>query len=190
MRPPLALAGMALLTATLVLGPRARAEEYPSFMEQGSVFCTDELDFTAWQITGRFHTRGGRDSCLTIKVLTRVALLNREGAGRAQVRVVSGEFSYLVGYTNAPLPVVLSAPYQQADQAMQDAAQLAAEQAAAQARQGIVASPAAGQDAGQAGAQVPGQYPAQVPGEVSGQAVGLPPGQYPVQPPAPAAPRR
>jgi len=175
MRARLALAGMALLTAplvvgtlvvgTLVVGAGAHAEEYPSFMEQGSVFCTDELDFTAWQITGRFHTRGGRDSCLTVKVLTRVALLNREGAGRAQVRVVSGEFSYLVGYTNAPLPVVLSAPYQQADQAVQDQAQLAAEQAAAQARQGILAPTAGG--------QVPGQYPV----------------QYPA-PPASAAPRQ
>lgn len=98
-----------LLTAAL-LPAGARAEEYPSFMERGAVFCSDVLDFTAWQVTGRFHTRGGHDSCMITKVLTRVALLKREGPTRAQVRVVSGEWSYMVGYTNASLPVVLPPP--------------------------------------------------------------------------------
>jgi hypothetical protein len=92
--------------AGIMTGPVAQAEEYPTFMQQGDVLCGDDLDFTAYQTTGRFHTRGGHDSCATITVLTRAVLLRRDGPGRAQVRVVSGEFEYTVGWTNSELPVV------------------------------------------------------------------------------------
>ncbi len=84
----------------------ALGEQYPSFVEKGAVFCTDVLDFTAWQTTGKFHTRGGRDSCVVIDKLTRVALLDRRDAALAQIRVISGPLGFSVGWTNAPLPVV------------------------------------------------------------------------------------
>ncbi len=103
------LAPLTAAALMLVAPPPARAAlgvEYPSFVEKGAVFCTDELDFTAWQATGRFHTRGGRDSCVVVDKLTRVALLDRESQSQAQIRVVSGPMEFEVGWTNAPLPVV------------------------------------------------------------------------------------
>ena len=108
MRP---LIAASLLAAALSQLPTHAAQaalgiEYPSFMEKGAVFCTDRLDFAAWQASGRFHTRGGHDSCVAIDRLTRVALLQRQAQNLAQIRIVSGPLDFQIGWTNATLPVV------------------------------------------------------------------------------------
>jgi len=97
---------MVAFTGSMTPALAARGEQYPSFVEKGAVFCTDQLDFGAWRTAGRFHTRGGHDSCIIIDRLTRVALLERDNQTEAEIRVVSGPHMFEVGWTNAPLPVV------------------------------------------------------------------------------------
>ena len=103
------LARLPLIIALLLAPLIAHAQERPSFMAAGDVFCPDQLDFDAFTSTGKFRSVYGPQSCVHIDSLTRVVVL--EGApGAAQVRVVTGPFESHVGYTNGALPLLSVTP--------------------------------------------------------------------------------
>lgn len=99
---------------------------WPSFMVPNDVLCLDEFDYNAYSETGRFHSRGSRESCTRVTQLTRVIVLNQganpkqaggtqatgtpatgtQAAGtRSEIMVVSGPLEWTVGWTNGRLPI-------------------------------------------------------------------------------------
>lgn len=78
--------------------------QWPSFLVKNEVICFDELDFNAFEKTGRFHTRGSQESCTRVGELTRVVVLAQSGQ-KSQVLMVSGPLESHVGWTNGQLPI-------------------------------------------------------------------------------------
>ena len=100
----LAPAASALLLSALLSGGVARAAETPSFLQIGEVFCTDENDFESFRQTGRMRVASAVESCVRIADVTRVAVRQRYGSGKAMIRVMGGAYSALIGWTNGALP--------------------------------------------------------------------------------------
>ena len=90
-----------LLASTSV----AIAAERPSFMQKGDAFCTNEADFNGFAARGHARTNSGTETCRTIAIPTRVAILNGQGGTKTMVRIMSGTNAYEIGWTNGKLPV-------------------------------------------------------------------------------------
>ena len=83
----------------------AFAAERPSFLQAGDAFCTNEADFNGFAARGRARANSGTETCRTIAIPTRVAILNGQGGSKTMVRIMSGTNAYEIGWTNGKLPV-------------------------------------------------------------------------------------
>jgi hypothetical protein len=83
----------------------AFADEAPSFMQSGDAFCTNEDDFNGFVSRGKMRANSGTETCRTVAIPTRVAILNGQGGAKTAVRIMSGTNAYEVGWTNGKLPV-------------------------------------------------------------------------------------
>ncbi len=96
----------ALLALFVTAAPvAAQAAELPSFMQPGDAFCTEQADFDDYAVRGAVRPNSATETCRTIQVPTRVAVLNGQGREKTMVRVISGPYGYSVGWTNGALPV-------------------------------------------------------------------------------------
>jgi hypothetical protein len=93
---------MAVLLASTSL---ALAVERPSFMQSGDAFCTNEDDFNGFAARGKSRENSATETCRTIAIPTRVAILSGAGGIKTMVRIMSGTNAYEVGWTNSKLPV-------------------------------------------------------------------------------------
>lgn len=97
---------LGLIVAVLLAStPLALAVERPSFMQSGDAFCTNEDDFNGFAAHGKTRANSSTETCRTIAIPTRVAILNGQGGTKTMVRIMSGTNAYEVGWTNSKLPV-------------------------------------------------------------------------------------
>ena len=100
----LVIAGGAILVALCGL-PRARAEEVPSFLQNGDQFCTSEADFDDLVAHSRVRAGSAIETCIMVDKPTRVAVMRGQGGAKSMVRVISGPLAYEIGWTNGKLPL-------------------------------------------------------------------------------------
>ncbi len=94
------IAAFMLTSATIAI-----AAERPSFMQAGDAFCTNEDDFNGFASRGKARANSGTETCRTIAIPTRVAILNGQGGTKTMIRIMSGTNAYEIGWTNGKLPV-------------------------------------------------------------------------------------
>ena len=94
----------AVLFSALIGAYPARAAETPSFLQVGEVFCTDENDFESFRQSGRMRVASAVETCVRISDVTRVAVRQKYGSGKAMIRVMGGAYNALIGWTNGALP--------------------------------------------------------------------------------------
>ncbi len=94
-----------IVALLLASAPLAIAVERPSFMQSGDAFCTNEDDFNGFIARGKPRANSGTETCRTIAIPTRVAILSGQGGSKTMVRIMSGTNAYEVGWTNGKLPV-------------------------------------------------------------------------------------
>ena len=96
---------IALCTLLIAILQPLRAAELPSFLVGGDAFCTRESDFDDYAAHGRPRANSAVETCRTIDRPTRVAILNGQGKVKSMVRVMSGPYAFIVGWTNGTLPL-------------------------------------------------------------------------------------
>ena len=83
----------------------AVAKELPSFLTAGDAFCTRETDYDDFVAHGRVRANSAVETCLTIDRPTRVAIMGGQAKVKTMVRVMSGPYAFIVGWTNGALPL-------------------------------------------------------------------------------------
>jgi hypothetical protein len=86
----------------------AHAVELPSFMQPGDAFCTEQADFDDYAAHGKVRPNSATETCRTIQVPTRVAILSGQGGQKSMIRVIAGPYVYSIGWTNGALPLARS----------------------------------------------------------------------------------
>ncbi len=97
--------GLLALLVTVAVPAGAQAVEWPSFMQVGDMFCTEQADFDDYVAHRQVRPNSATETCRTIQTPTRVAIISGQGGQKTMVRITSGPDRRVIGWTNGALPL-------------------------------------------------------------------------------------